>query len=147
MTPLFVVLIVGFIVFRALGLVVPWFADWEHCLRAALGLMFLLTASAHWGKRRPDLVRMVPSYFRRPEVIVTLTGIAELATAIGLQIPRVALFTAVAAILMLIAMFPANIKAARERLTILNKPVASILPRTLGQIVFIALLAASVWRR
>jgi len=60
MTPLFVALIGGFILFRALGFVVPWFADWQHALRAALGLMFLLTASAHWGKRRPYLVGMVP---------------------------------------------------------------------------------------
>lgn len=147
MAPLFVALAAGFIVFRALGFVFPWFADWQHALRAALGLMFLLTASAHWGKRRPSLVRMVPESIGQAEFFVTLTGIAEVAIAVGLQIPRVALWAAIAAILMLCAIFPANVKAARQQLTILDKPVASVGPRLLGQVIFIALLAASVWRR
>jgi|SRR5215469_886301 len=147
MTPLFVALIGGFILFRALGFIVPWFADWQHALRAALGLMFLLTASAHWGKRRPDLVRMVPESVGHAELFVTLTGVAELVIAAGLQVPRVAVWSAVAAILMLCAIFPANVKAAREQLTILGKPVPSILPRALAQVLFIALLAASVWPR
>jgi hypothetical protein len=59
MAPL-VALITSFALFRILGFRVPYFADWHHALRAALGIMFLITASAHWGRRRPDLVRMVP---------------------------------------------------------------------------------------
>src|SRR5579872_6496746 len=147
LTPLFVAVAAGFIVFRAVGFVFPWFADWQHPLRAALGLMFLLTASAHWGKRRPSLVRMVPESIGHAEFFVTLTGIAEVAITVGLQIPRLALWAAAAAIVMLCAIFPANVKAAHERLTILDRPVASVGPRLLGQVVFIALLAASVWPR
>src|SRR5215469_14471498 len=105
MTPLFVALIGGFILFRALGLVVPWFADWQHALRAALGLMFLLTAFSHWGKRRPYLVRMVPERIGHAELFVTLTGFAELAIAVGLQIPGLALWSSLAAIVMLCAIF------------------------------------------
>ena len=147
MTPLFIALIGGFILFRALGFVVPWFADWEHALRAALGLMFLLTASAHWGKRRPYLVRMVPRSIGHAEFFVTLTGIAEIAIAIGLQIPFLAAWSALAAVAMLCALFPANVKAAREHLTLLDRPVAPVGPRLLGQFVYIAALAASVWPR
>ena len=147
MTPLFVALIGGFILFRALGLIVPWFAGWQHALRAALGLMFLLTASAHWGKRRPYLVRMVPAGVGHAELFVTLTGFAEIAIAIGLQIPPLAPWAALAAIAMLFLIFPANMKAAREHMTILNKPVPSLVPRALAQILFIALLAASAWPR
>lgn len=44
------------------------FQDPGFVLRAALGIMFFLTASAHWGKRRPDLIRMVPPAFPRPEL-------------------------------------------------------------------------------
>jgi uncharacterized membrane protein len=147
MTPLFVALVGGFILFRTLGFVVPWFADWQHALRAALGLMFLLTASAHWGKRRPYLVRMVPASIGHAELFVTLTGIAEIGIAIGLQLPRLAPWAALGAIGMLMAIFPANIKAAREHMTILNAPVAAVLPRGLAQIFFITLLAASAWPR
>jgi uncharacterized membrane protein len=147
MTPLFVALIGGFLLFRALGLFVPWFADWQHALRAALGLMFLLTASAHWGKRRPYLVHMVPENIGHAELFVTLTGFVEIAIAVGLQIPRLAPWSALAAVAMLCAIFPANMKAARDRLTILGKPVPTLLPRFLAQVVFIALLAVSVWPR
>jgi uncharacterized membrane protein len=142
MTPL-IVLIAAFLVFRALGFLWPYFADWHLALRAALGVMFLLTASAHWGKRRPDLIRMVPDGVGDPATWVTLTGIAEVAIAITLQIPRLAPFAASAAIVMLCCIFPANIKAARENLTILNQPVPPIVPRLLIQLIFIGALLAT----
>jgi uncharacterized membrane protein len=146
MAPL-IALIAAFAIFRALGFVVPFLADWQHALRAALGVMFLLTASAHWGKRRPDLVRMVPSRFGSPGLWVTLTGFAELAIAIGLQTPRLAPWSAVIAVLMLCCLLPANLKAAREHLTILRKSVLPAAPRILLQFVFIAALVASVCPR
>jgi hypothetical protein len=46
--------------------------------------MLLLTASAHWGRRRPDLIATVPRRFTQPGWIVTITGILEIAAAIGL---------------------------------------------------------------
>jgi uncharacterized membrane protein len=144
MIPL-IVLAIAFAAFRLLGLGVPYFANWHFALRAALGIMFLLTASAHWGKRRPDLIRMVPSQFGNAALWVTLTGISEILIAIGLQIPRIALPVATAAALMLLCIFPANAKAARERLTIAGRPVPSLVPRLLIQIVFLAALAAAVW--
>ncbi len=146
MAPL-ICLIVGFILFRLLGLEWRYFADWHPALRAALGAMFLLTASAHWGKRRPDLIRMVPASMGNPGLWVTLTGIAEIAIAIGLQIRGLAPWVAVIAVVMLCCLFPANMKAAREHLTILRKPVLSVGPRLLIQLVFIAALVASVWPR
>ena len=60
MIPLFV-LVLTFLVTRGMGWAgVAYFTDWIHGLRAGVAAMFLFTASAHWGKRRPDLVRMVP---------------------------------------------------------------------------------------
>jgi uncharacterized membrane protein len=140
-------LIVSFISFRALGFVVAYFSDWQHSLQAALGAMFLLTASAHWGRRRPDLIAMVPLSMGRADVWVTLTGVAEVALSIGLQIPRVAPYAASCGVVMLCCLFPANRKAAREHLTILKKPVLAGWPRLGLQVVFIVLLLASVWRR
>ena len=64
MIPL-LVLIVFSLIFYAMGLAgVSAFADPFACLRYALAIMFLVTASAHWGKRRSDLVRMVLQLFR-----------------------------------------------------------------------------------
>lgn len=66
MAPL-IVLVVSALVFWIAGRVgVTAFQDLSFVLRAAVALMFLLTASAHWGKRRPDLIRMVPPRFRVP---------------------------------------------------------------------------------
>lgn len=142
-----IVLVVAFAAFRAMGIALPYLADWQLSLRAALGAMFLLTASAHWGKRRPDLIRMVPPQFGNGALWVTLTGIAEILIAVGLQLPRTALPVAVVAFVMLLCIFPANVKAAREKLTIAGQPVPSLGPRLVIQIIFLAALAASVWPR
>jgi uncharacterized membrane protein len=144
MAPL-ICLVVGFLFFRVLGLEWHYFADWHLSLRAALGAMFLLTASAHWGKRRADLVRMVPEWMGNAGMWVTLTGIAEIAIAIGLQIRGLAPWVAAIGVAMLCCLFPANLKAARQRLTIFSKPAMSAGPRLLIQLVFIAALICSVW--
>jgi uncharacterized membrane protein len=132
-----------FLVFAALRAAgVHAFAEWTTCLRLALAGMFLLTASAHWGKRRPDLVRMVPRGFPRPEVIITLTGLLELLGAIGLLLRPVAPLAAAGLSLLLLAMFPANVHAARAGLTIGGRPATALVPRTLLQLVFLAATVA-----
>ena len=56
MAPLFV-LAVGFAVLRGLGLAgVEALDTWQLPLRGGLAAMLLLTASAHFGSRRRDLV-------------------------------------------------------------------------------------------
>jgi hypothetical protein len=95
-----------FLLFAGLGVAgVHVFAEWFTCLRLALAGMFLLTASAHWGKRRPDLVRMVPRAFRRPELLVTLTGLLELLGAIGLLLRPLAPLAAAGLSLLLLDKF------------------------------------------
>ncbi len=125
MAPL-ICLVTAFLFFRILGVEWVYFADWHLALRAALGVMFLLTASAHWGKRRADLIRMVPERAGNAATWVTITGVAEI--AIGLQVPRLAPWIAAIAIVMLCCLLPANLKAAREHLTIGRK---SVLPAML----------------
>jgi uncharacterized membrane protein len=115
----FIVLIALFILFGAIGrfhIVIPY--GWWTSVRLALSGMFLLTASAHWGKRRPDLIQMVPPVLPRPDLLVTATGILEIFGAIGLMIPSVAHYAALGLSLLLIAVFPANVHAARRHLTI-----------------------------
>jgi len=146
MAPL-ICLAASFLIFWGIGLFVPYFADWHIALRAALGAMFLLTASAHWGKRRPDLMGMVPQGIGHAGTWVTVTGIAEIGLAAGLQIPPLALWAAAAGIIMLCCLFPANLKAARQHLTIRGRPVLPAWPRLLLQLIFIGALIAAVWRR
>lgn len=113
------------------------FNHWIVSLRVALALMFLLTASAHWGKRRADLVAMVPPALPRPDLLVSFTGLAEIAGAIGLLVPVLAPLAASGLAAMLVAIFPANIHAARQRLTIGGRAVTSLGPRAAMQLLFL----------
>lgn len=134
------VLFVGFFIAGQCG--ASFFASWPVGLRYALAGMFLLTASAHWGKRRPDLLRMVPPALGNAGAWVTVTGVLELAGALGLLIPSTARFAAVALSLLLLAMFPANVHAARIGGTLDGKPVMGVFPRSLLQLLFLGCAAA-----
>lgn len=116
-------------------LVLPW--GWWTALRIALAVMFLLTASAHWGKRRADLIRMVPAGLARRDLLVTVTGFCEILGAVGLLISRVAPVAALGLTLLLIAVFPANVRAARQGIAIAGRPAAPLPARAAIQIVFL----------
>jgi uncharacterized membrane protein len=137
MTP-FIVLVGSFVVFRVLGAFVVPFRRWATSLRWALAVMFLLTASAHFGDRRPDLIRMVPPAFPSPELLVTLTGVAEIAGAAGLLVPGLAPWAAGGLALLLVAVFPANVHAARSGLTVGGAPVTPLVQRAVLQLSFLA---------
>lgn len=147
MAPL-IVLIVSALLFGLAGLAgVAAFRDPGFILRAALGVMFLFAASAHWGKRRQDLIRMVPPALPRPDLLVTFTGVLEILGAIGLFVPITARAAAICLALLLVALFPANIHAARKSLTIGGHRVPRVPVRALIQLVFIATLIAAAWLR
>lgn len=125
---------------------VKHFRDWGTALRYALAAMFLLTAWAHFGSLRAELVRMVPPFFPNPELLVTLTGVAEILGAIGLLVPRFAPAAALGLTLLLLAVFPANVYAALNELTLGGRPVTELLPRALMQVVFLAATIAATAR-
>jgi len=147
MAPLIVLLTVFSLTSLAAYLGLGKRGDWVTRLRLALAAMFLLTASAHWGSMRPDLVRMVPTAFPNPELLVTITGIAEILGAIGLLVPRLAPYAATGLVLLMLAVFPANVRAAREGLTIGGAPVWGVAARGLLQLFFIACTLAAGFGR
>lgn len=137
----FLVLVTATLVLRAAGAAGVHLLDtWTVSLRAGLALMFLLTASAHWGKRKQELIAMVPPVFPRADLMVTFTGILELLGAAGLLLPATAPAAAVCLVVLLVALFPANVRGAREHLKIGGREVTPLPLRTLLQIVFIAAL-------
>ena len=71
---------------------------------------------------------------------MTITGILELLGAVGLLLPATAPAAAACLAVLLIAMFPANVRAARERLKIGDSAATALPVRTVLQIVFIAAL-------
>ncbi|MDQ6423453.1 hypothetical protein RB620_28965 [Paenibacillus sp. LHD-117] len=135
----FYVLVAVFLLCKSLGLIgLPYFEGWQSSLQAAVAAMLLLTASAHWGKRRPDLIRMVPPAFPRPDWIVSATGWLEIAGAIGILFPATSKAASLGLALLLFAMFPANVHAAKEKLTIGGRPVPNLILRSVLQLVFLA---------
>jgi uncharacterized membrane protein len=135
----FYVLVGAFLLFKILGLIgLSYFEGWHSSLQGAVAVMLLLTASAHWGAKRPDLIRMVPPIFPKPGWIVTATGLLEIAGAIGILFPATSQAASIGLAVLLVAMFPANVRAARESLTIGGRPVPKLLLRTVLQFVFLA---------
>ncbi|MED4572451.1 hypothetical protein P9302_23715 [Brevibacillus agri] len=134
----FYVLVGAFLLFKILGLIgVSYFEGWQTSLQGAVAVM-LLTASAHWGAKRADLIRMVPPIFPKPGWIVTATGLLEIAGAIGILFPATSQAASIGLAVLLVAMFPANVRAARERLTIGGRPVPKLPLRIVLQFVFLA---------
>ena len=140
MAPL-IVLAVATLIARATGQIgVASLRSWPAATRVGLAVMFLFTAVAHFNNMRPDLVAMVPPFIPNPGLMVTFTGICEILGAVGLLIPRTRRIAAIALILFLIAVLPANIYAAQAGLTLRGAPVTPLVPRVALQILFIALL-------
>jgi uncharacterized membrane protein len=140
MAPL-IVLIASTVLFRIAGLIgVRALVDWKAATRLGLAVMFCFTAAAHFNSMRADLVRMVPPAVPHPELMVTFTGVCEILGAIGLVVPRTRRLAAIALIVFLLAVLPANIHAALSGVTLRGAPATPLVPRTALQVLLIALL-------
>jgi len=124
----FGLLLASLLVFRTLGaLGVEPLSTWRNAAACALALMFLFTASAHFTSTKRDLIAMVPGVFPRLEVL----------GAVGLLVPATRSFAGIGLILLLVAMFPANVAAARRQVPLRGKPPTPLPLRLFLQLVFI----------
>ncbi len=139
MAPL-VTLFAGTVLARLFGLLgVDPLDGWLPALRVGLALMFVLTGLAHFGLgRRASLVAMVPPRLPRPDLLVTVTGALELAGAAGLLLPATYRLAAACLALLMLAMFPANVYAARHRIDLAGKPPTPLPLRTALQVLYLA---------
>jgi uncharacterized membrane protein len=138
---LMAVLFGSLLLYRGVGaLGVEALATWAAATRWALATLFLLTAAAHFNRMKDDLVRMVPAWVPAPLLTIYLTGVCEILGALGLLLPETRRWAGLALIFFLIAIFPANVKAARERLPIMGKPAPPLAQRLPMQLLLIGLL-------
>ncbi|WP_216824729.1 DoxX family protein [Salinigranum rubrum] len=136
-----VVLVAVTVATRLLGtLGVESASSWRNAARYGLACTFAVTSLSHFTATRSDLVRLVPEILPYPAAIVTVTGVLELAGAVGLLRRSIARVTAVGLALLLVAMFPANVVAAREGIGVGGTPATPFWFRTLVQLGFIVLL-------
>lgn len=136
----FGLLLVSLLVFRSIGaLGFEPLSDWRNAAACALAVMFLFTASAHFTSTRRDLISMVPSVFPRPELLVSVTGVLEVLGAIGLLIPTTRSLAGTGLVLLLVAVFPANVAAARKGVPLRGKPPTPLPLRLSLQLAFIGM--------
>lgn len=114
--------------------------DWAASTRVGLAVMLCFTAAAHFNSMRPDMIAMVPPSVPNPEFMVTFTGICEILGAVGLLVPRTRRIAAVALIVFMFAVLPANIHAAQAGVALRGAPATPIVPRVALQLLFIVLL-------
>ena len=139
MVVLFILVFAG-LVFRGLGFAgVSAFATWQASARDALSLMLVFTGISHFTFMKEDLVRMMPPSIPWPRAMVLLTGICEIAGAIGLLLPEFRRAAAYALVAFFLAVLPANIHAARAGLTLRGKPATNLWLRIPMQMLFIGI--------
>ena len=138
MAPL-IALLAGSIVARILGwLGVDYVDNWIKAIAVGLAAMFVLTGVAHFvPPLRRDLIAIVPPKLPAPSLMVSITGVLEFLGAVGLLVPATRVAAAVCLLLLMAAMFPANIYAAR-----MPNPPKSMTPqlslRTAEEVAYLA---------
>ena len=141
-----IMLLVALVFFRGLGILgVGDLSVWQVSAAWALAVMFLFTASAHFTSTKDDLAKMVPLAFPNPRLLVAVTGVLEVLGAAGLLFPATRGPAGIGLALLLIAMFPANVDAARRGVKLRGRPATPLWLRAPMQVLFIVLALWVSW--
>jgi uncharacterized membrane protein len=141
MAPL-IVLIAATLFFRLLGMFgVRAVANWRDATRCGLAVLFVFTGSTHFTGMKHDYAAMVPPPFTGQLWVIYVTGVLEIAGAIGLLVPRTRKLAGICLLLLLLALFPANVYAALNDVQFRGAPPTDIWLRGIIQ----AVLLAAVW--
>ncbi|HYO04289.1 MAG TPA: hypothetical protein VET27_21425 [Mycobacterium sp.] len=111
----FLALVLGSIAAGIVGwLGVVYVDDWPASIAVGLAVMFVMTGVAHFApSMRRDMIAIVPPALPAPALLVSVTGVLELLGAAGLLFPPTRVAAAVCLFLPMLAMFAANVHAAR----------------------------------
>jgi len=142
------VLGIGTLLFRLAGrLGVRQLSTWREAARWGIAVMLLFTASAHFTDAKHDLAAMIPAPFPQGLELIYITGVLEIAGALGLLLRSTRRAAAIGLVLMLLALFPANVNAAINGIPFRGEAPTLLIPRILIQALFIGVLWwTSIWR-
>jgi uncharacterized membrane protein len=137
-----VTLVLGTLGARLVGLLgVDYVDSWPQAIAVGLAAMFVMTGIAHFvNPLRRDMIAIVPPKLPAAGLLVTITGVLELVGAAGLLYPPTRVAAAACLFVLMLAMFPANIYAARMP----NPPKSMTLRLDVRTIEEVAYLAAAV---
>lgn len=102
---------------------VPGLRDRRACMRWGLALALVFTGIDHLVAPERYLA-MMPGFVPLHREVVFVTGLCELAGAVGLLISRLRWLAGVMLAVYFVAVFPANIKNAVEGLSVAGLPAA-----------------------
>ena len=85
-----------------------WTKQWPQVLLAG----FFIFAGLNHFIQPEFYIAMIPPYLPAPEALNIISGLAEVAGGIGVLIPRLKKFAGIGLLLLLLAVFPANIHMA-----------------------------------
>jgi len=114
------------------------FGVWQVLLRVLVALPLVLSGVLLHFLRADATASIIPPAFPAREFLVMVTGVLEIAGAVGLFVPRLRRAAALCIAVMMVAVFPANIYAAGKVVDGLQFP--SVPVRLSMQIVYIALV-------
>ncbi len=110
MKPLIVLLLVFAIALFLIRIIRKKY-DFRLAAIIAMSAMLVFTSIAHFAFTR-GMAMMIPDFIPYKTEMVYLTGLAEIAAAIGLLIPRYKVLTGWLLMLFFVLLLPANINAA-----------------------------------
>jgi len=131
-----------FIVQVVVTLVARLAVPWRRAIRIGLVALFLFTGASHFSSLKHDLAAMIPPPLTGQLWLIYVTGVLEIAGAIGLLVPTLRRTAAWSLALMLVGLFPANVYAALAGVTLGGSAATNLWVRTPLQVFWIALL---VW--
>ena len=140
MTSVFV-LVVSFLVLKGVGwLGVKQLSSWRNAGRGALVIMFVFTGASHFTTMKYDFAAMIPAPLPNDLWVIYLTGVLEIAGAIGLLIPRTRKLAGICLVLLLVALFPANVYAALNEIPLRGEAPTPLWLRGPIQLLFIGMV-------
>ena len=140
MAPL-VILVISFILLRGVGLLgVRRLSSWREAGLYAVAIMFLFTGATHFSGMKHDYAAMLPEPLSGNLGMIYLTGVLQIAGAVGLLIPRTRRLAGICLALLLVAMFPGNVYAAINEIEFRGEPPTPLWLRAPIQLFFIGMV-------
>ena len=135
------VLAVSFLLLRGLGLLgVRRLSSWREASLIAVVITSVFTGATHFTGIKYDYAAMLPGLLSGNLGIIYLSGILEIAGAIGLLVPRTRRLAGVCLALYLVAVFPGNVYAAGNEVPFRGASPTPLWLRTPIQLLFIGMV-------
>ena len=139
MSPVFIVIVLA-LGLRLLGVLgVIEIGSWLEAARLATAMAFIMMGIAHFTPLRHDVVRLVPPSVPKPVLVVAVLGAWQILGGIGLLATARRIW-AVGLVVLLLIKLPANVRIARESLSLKGRWATSPVWRIPAQLLWLVLV-------